>query len=265
MVCRLGTTMSGTPLVLTVDVEGDVASDRFDCVDTLASVLDTLCLPATLFVTPAVVRRRTAVVREWVDGGHAVGLHVHPGRLGGDSDWLGTYDQDAVESFLKQGESAFEDHLGFTPRLFRAGRWSYSSAVHAALGARGFTADASYRPGGRCDPYADEGVTEFPMTVLGNAALRRLLRSRGVDGFPLHADAFLRTLPRAGALYGATRLAVASDRPYVMVSLHDYDLADETVRRRTIRYLAGLSERCYPETLRSRPELTPRSNVPANR
>jgi peptidoglycan/xylan/chitin deacetylase (PgdA/CDA1 family) len=237
------------PLLVTVDVEGIVDQGSFESVDVLASSLDALGLPATLFVTPAVVEHRPAIVREWVAGDHAVGLHVHPGRLGGDSDWLETYDLADLVTFLDRGVAVFEDELGFTPTSFRGGRWSFSETLLAALDDRGFTVDATHRPGGRLDAYRYAGVTEYPMTVVGNPVFRFLLRRTGIDGLPLHADAFLETRPRAAALYAATTAVAASDRPYLMTSLHDYDIIDGTLRRRVERYLARLSEWCRPATL----------------
>jgi hypothetical protein len=50
--------MTEPPLLITVDVEGIIEEDDFRSVSTLASFLETLRLPATLFVTPDVARRR---------------------------------------------------------------------------------------------------------------------------------------------------------------------------------------------------------------
>jgi peptidoglycan/xylan/chitin deacetylase (PgdA/CDA1 family) len=241
--------MTRPPVAITVDVEGVIESNDFHSVHLLDSVLETLGEPVTLFVTPAVVREKTETVADWVDGPHDVGLHVHPSRLGGDSDWLAAYDAPAIQSFLERGRSVFEDRLEFTPTLFRAGRWSFSPAVLEGLNAVEFTADASHRPAGRHEPYNYLNVTEYPMTVVGNEVSRYLLRSKGVDGVPLHADAFLRTRAGAGVLYPVTALVLTTNRPYVMVSLHDYDLVDETTRRRIVGYLSRISTVCQTERI----------------
>lgn len=241
--------MTRPPLALTVDVEGVVESNDFTSVRELDSVLETLSLPASLFVTPAVIEQCTEIVAGWLDGPHTVGLHLHPGRFGGDSDWLATYEQSAIETFLGRGAQVFERHLGTVPTCFRAGRWSFSGRLLAALAAAGFEADASHRPGGRCDVYTRHGVTEFPMTVVGHPLLRYVLRSTGLDGIPLHTDLLLKPGHRAPALYIATAAAARSERPYVMVSLHDYDLMDDTLRQRIVRYVARLADWCRPVTL----------------
>lgn len=241
--------MTESSLLITVDVEGLVEEGSFESVRTLETFLETLGLPATLFVTPAVVSARPDTVAAWVEAGHSVGLHVHPARFGGDSDWLETYEQFEIEEFLTRGRTVFEDSIGHEPMLFRAGRWSFSHTVLAALDATGFDVDASHRPGGRRDPYAHGGVAEYPMTVVGNPLLELLLRPTGIDGMPLHADAFLQTRPRAVALYAATAIAMRTTRPYVMVSLHDYDLSAPRVRNRIMRYLARLAEWRRPTTL----------------
>jgi|GEM_PF-2889518 len=254
-----------TPLLVTVDVEGVVepgsggnatggtgesatdgtgeyaVDDR--SVDVLDSVLDAFALPATLFVTPAVVRRRTETVAAWREAGHALGLHVHPARLGGESDWLAAYDQSEIETFLSTGIGVFRDHLGTTPERFRAGRWSFSESLLRALSTQGIDTDATHRPGQVLGPYRRHGVTEFPMSVYGHPVVRAGLRASpwDLDGFPLHADATLGPVPRRLALYVAT-WRVAAAAPYVMVSVHDYDLVDRRMRRQFERYVARLSE-----------------------
>jgi len=252
--------MTRPPLALTVDVEGVVESDDFTSVRRLDSVLETLSLPASLFVTPAVVTACPDVVRGWIEGPHAVGLHLHPGRFGGDSDWLATYDQSTIEAFLDRGTRVFERHLGVAPTCFRAGRWSFSEPLLAALSATGFDADASHRPGGRRGIYDSHGVTEFPMTVVGHPLLRYALRSTGLDGIPLHMDLLLKPRHRSPALYVATAIAAGAERPYLMLSLHDYDLMDDTLRRRVVRYVARLADWCRSETIE-----TLRPSVATNR
>jgi peptidoglycan/xylan/chitin deacetylase (PgdA/CDA1 family) len=246
--------MTPPSLAVTVDVEGVVEEGNFGSVATLDAFLAEVGVPATLFVTPAVIRERTEAVRGWIEGPHAVGLHLHPGRFGGDSDWLASYERHEIESFLERGKAVFEERFDEEPRLFRAGRWSFSERLLVALDASGFEIDASHRPDGRRAPYAYGGLTEYPMTVLSNPALRLLLRPTGVDGFALHTDAFLRNRPGTAALYTATGIAAASGRPYLMVSFHDYDLVDDARRRRTKTYLGRLAARCRPRTV---PELSP--------
>jgi len=251
--------MSRPPLAITVDVEGVVEEKGLSSVVTLASFLDTLDLPVTLFVTPEVASTHSEIVDGWIKENHTVGLHIHPGRFGGDSDWLGTYEQSEIETFLRRGQTIIADRVGFEPTFFRAGRWSFSEQLLAALDAQGFEADASHRPGKRCDAYTYRGITEYPMTVVGNPLLELLLRPTGIEGIPLHADAFLRSQLGATTLYITTALTVASDSPYVMVSFHDYDLVDDDLRQRIAQYLARLVEWCHPLTLeaysREKPDL----------
>ena len=231
------------PLLVTVDVEGIVEEeDDFRSVERLASLLETLSIPVTLFVTPTVAINRPETVAGWVDAGHAVGLHVHPARLGGDSDWLATYDKSDIKTFLGRGQDALRDHVGLEPVLFRAGRWSHSRTLLAALDEQGIESDASQRSASRRSMYRYRGVTEYPMTVFENSILRYVLRPYGIDGLPLHPDAFLGSYALALSLYAATIREVLSDRSYVMVSFHDYDLVDEVLRRRVTRYLTRVTD-----------------------
>lgn len=249
-------------LAVTVDVEGSPRPDGdpterdYECVATLDELLSTLAVPATLFVTPTVVEQRPDTVAGWRADGHAVGLHVHPGRMGGDSDWLPDYDQSTIESFLGEGADTFRDHLGDRPTLFRAGRWGFSESVLRALGVTGFVADASLRPSRPRDPYRQFGVTEFPMTVYGNALVAAGLRPFGPDAVALHADAYLTTLPRRLLFRAVTWRLSGLELPYLMVSLHDYDLRDRELCERIATYLRDLRDRrdTVPVTL---PELTP--------
>lgn len=237
------------PLLITVDVEGIVDEDDFSSVEVLADLLDGLQLPSTLFVTPEVIKRRPSTVSNWIAGKHTVGLHVHPSRLGGDSDSLGKYDKPAISSFLERGRGAFESHLGHVPTGFRAGRWSFSESLLAALAETGFQWDASFRPPTVAGPYVQHDLVEYPMSVYENLFIKRLLQSRGIDGIPLHADAFSRTTARSLLLYAATYGVVRALPEYVMISFHDYDLADPTVRERIERYVARLTEWMRPTTL----------------
>ena len=225
------------PLVITVDVEGLVDSGRFHSVDRLAALLEDTEIPATLFVTPSVVENKPETVADWIKGHHQVALHVHPGRLGGDSDWLETYERSAIATFLKRGIDTFEAVLGTSPEGFRAGRWSFSEAVLKACDDVEIEWDASHRPETRLDPYTRYGTEEFPMSVYSNSLLRVFLRPYGIDGIPLHADGFSKSRLRSFALSIATRLLSLGDSPYLMISFHDYDLAASQLRNRIEHYL----------------------------
>lgn len=249
--------MSEQPLLVTVDVEGVVSTGSYESVDELDELVRTLDVPVTLFVTPAVVRNRTGKVRSWVESEHAVGLHLHPGRMGGDSDWLATYDESAIRRFLREGRNTFAEQLDFRPSLFRAGRWSFSESLLRALAAEGFERDASHRPAVRRDPYESYGVTEFPMTVVGNTFTHLAFRRFGIDGVPLHADGFGQTLPRYVMLLGATAIVRATDRPYLMVSFHDYDLVSADIYGRIERYLKNLCRKQRATTVPDLPVVKP--------
>lgn len=243
--------MSYKPLLITIDVEGIANENNFWSVDRLAELVETLSVPISFFVTPAVARNRSGTISAWLDNGHEVGLHVHPSRFGGESDFLGEYDAPAVAEFLSRGTDVFEKQLNHEPVGFRSGRWSFSNSILEALIGTGFEYDASYRPSGPCDPYVHGDILELPMSVYGNRVVELLLSRYEINGIPLHADAFLRNAVRTVPFYGVTRLVARQDRPYVMVSLHDYDLCRPDVRDRVQRYLARLTEWLPPETLRT--------------
>jgi len=230
------------PLLITVDVEGVVEEDDFRSVDRLASLLETFEIPVTLFVTPAVTINRPEVIARWIGGDHAVGLHIHPARLGGDSDWLATYSKSSIRTFICRGQDVFSDSVGIEPTLFRAGRWSFSQTLLAALDEQGIECDASQRSAKKRSAYTLGNVTEYPMTVFGSSIVRYILRPYGIDGVPLHPDAFLKSHSLALPLYTATAREILSDRPYVMVSFHDYDLVDGVLHRRLTRYLSRVTD-----------------------
>lgn len=238
-----------TPLLITVDVEGAVDSGSYHTVDLLAETLSDLALPTTLFVTPEVIRERTSTIEQWISDGHAVGLHIHPDRLGGENVWLGQYCQDAIESFLSQGVDIFESNLGERPRLFRAGRWSFSETLLRALAVMGFEYDASHRPIKQHEPYRSHGIVEFPLTVYGSWFFRNQFLPWDVETLPLSIDALLRSTPRSIACYATTWRILATDPSYLMVGFHDYDLSASSVRRRVERYLARVSEFTKPASL----------------
>jgi len=206
----------------------------------LNDLLTTIGVPATMFVTPSVVEQRTVTITDWMADQHQIGLHIHPARLGGDSDWLETYEKSQISAFLESGIETFEEYLGEAPAGFRAGRWSFNEDVLAACGDAGIEWDASQRCPGRLDPYVDHGTWEFPMSVYSDPLVRCFLRPYGIDGVPLHVDGFIESRFRSLLLAFASKRIAASDAPYIMVSLHDYDLVDQTIRQRIQRYLTRL-------------------------
>lgn len=236
-------------LLVTVDVEGRRRSsastaDRYEPVSVLDSVLSDLGIETTLFVTPDVVENRPRAVREWRRAGHTVGLHVHPSRMSGGSDWLTDYDGDAIDRFVTRGCETFEAHLGFVPTHFRAGRWEYSETLLAVLGDHGFDRDASLVPDRPRDPYERHGVEELPLTTYANPLVRPLLRFWDAESIPLYADWFLPRTPLIPGFYAVTYRLLHSSRPYLMTAFHDYDLLAH--RNRIRGYLSWLSERTTP-------------------
>jgi peptidoglycan/xylan/chitin deacetylase (PgdA/CDA1 family) len=239
-------------LFVTVDVEGRTREDGmvvYDPVDRFDDHLASLPCRASLFVTPDVVEHRTETVAGWLEAGHAVGLHVHPTRLTGGSDWLDEYDCGAIQEMLGQGVSVFDDHLGHRPTAFRAGRWAYSDRLLDALDAMEFEVDSSLRPTEPTTPYRRGSVTEYPLTVYANPIVRALLTPFDIDAVGLHADAFLRTGPRAVLFRALTRWLAKSQRDYLMVAYHDYDVVGDKLERRISEYVAWLHNRASPTTL----------------
>jgi len=237
------------PFLITVDVEGAIDSGSYYTVNLLAETLSDLALPATLFITPDVIREQTSTVRQWITDGHTVGLHIHPERLGGDDVWLGQYSQHAIESFLGQGTDVFESYLGDHPRFFRAGRWSFSKRLLRALATTDIKYDASYRPLKQHEPYRSRGIVEFPLSVYGHRLFRTQFFPWDVETLPLSIDALLQSTPRSLACYTATWRILTTEPSYLMIGFHDYDLSSPPVRRRIERYLARVSEFTEPVSL----------------
>lgn len=236
--------------LLTVDVEGGSDPNVYRSVDILERFLDEMGIPATLFVTPDVVENRPETVAKWLDQSHSVGLHIHPERIGpDDSDWLAEYDEESIEEMVAIGCETFADHLGFEPVQFRAGRWEYSGQLLRALRSQGFKHDASLRPDSRRDPYEQSGVKEIPMTVYDSAVVRQLLRPWTLDSIPLHADGFLTNRAFIPGFYAVTWRLLHADTPYLMTSLHDYDVESPTMRTRLEQYLSHVFSRASPTVI----------------
>jgi len=239
------------PLAVTVDVEGRTRPDGtvdYEAVDRAASHVDGASCPLTLFVTPDVVEHRPGPVASWIDGPHDVGLHLHPGRLTGGSDRLDEYDRGEIAALLDRGVDRFEETLGYAPTAFRAGRWAYSERLLVALGECGFEVDASLRPSTPTAPYRHGTVAEYPLTVYANRAVSLLLSPFGVGAVGLHADAYLRTRPRAVAFRALTRWLLRENRPYLMIAYHDYDLGGR-LGERIGRYVDRLVDALDPATI----------------
>jgi hypothetical protein len=138
-----------------------------------------------------------------------------------------------------------------TPTSFRAGRWEYSEQLLAALKAQGFERDASLKPDQGMAPYSRSGIDEYPLTIYSNVLIRSLTKPLDFEGVPMHADAFLGNAVTTGGFYGVTWQLTRSNRPYVMVSYHDYDLLHHPVRNRLGQYQRFLAGRTEPTTLES--------------
>ena len=86
-------------------------------------------------------------------------------------------------------------------------------------------------------------MTEYPLTVYENAFVRALLRPFDIDAVGLHADAFLRTGPRAVLFRTLTRWLTRSHRDYLMIAYHDYDVMGDELEPRISDYVAWLCDR----------------------
>jgi hypothetical protein len=239
-------------LFVTVDVEGRTQDDGtvvYDPVDRFDEHLATLPCLVSLFVTPDVVEHRTETVTRWLDAGHTVGLHVHPMRLTGGSDWLDEYDQEVIEDLLDRGVTVFEDRLDHYPTVFRAGRWAYSDRLLDSLDAMGFELDSSLRPAQAMSPYRHGSVMEYPLTVYANPALKMLLAPFDISVVGLHADALLQTRPRSMLFNVVTHRLLQSNRPYLMAAYHDYDVVSREMDSRIRAYVDWLCDRTEPTTV----------------
>jgi len=241
--------------VITIDVEGTSSSshqpqNKYDSIRVVERFIAMVEVPVTMFITPDVVEQCTGTVRKWLDMDTTVGLHIHPSRFdGGASDRLTEYGRDAIEEFLIQGSEVFQTLLDTKPTCFRAGRWEYSEELLEALHAQGFEIDASLKPETAAEPYSLAGITELPLTVYSNAAIRMISKTVNFSGIPMHADAFLKNFFLTCGFFGVTWRLVRSDRSYIMVSFHDYDLLNGLIRKRLPWYLWYLVRETQPRTI----------------
>lgn len=236
--------------LITIDVEGSSGPDRYDSVRRLDDVLRKINKPTTLFVTPDVVQTNPELMKNWREDGHSLGLHTHPSRHPeGDSDWLTDYSTAEIEQFLDRGCSVFNYHLDMRPIAFRAGRWEYSEELLQALSTNGFKWDSSLRQNRHHDPFSHHGVNELPMTVYSNHLIRILLKPWGATRIPLHADGFLSPSYIVPGFYAITYRLIHSNRDYLMISFHDYDILEETLRQRIEHYITFVADRTSITTI----------------
>ena len=235
-------------LLVTIDIEGN--SGEYECVNDLYSMLNEIDFGCTLFVTPDVVKNRTELVEDWIKDDHEVGLHIHPRRMTGGSDWLTEYKENEIEDMVINGTLVFEDELSYTPDIFRAGRWAYSNPMLKALGSQGYSIDASLRPREETNPYRRYGVKEVPHTVYSNVAVKAALKPFTVESIPFHADGWLSKsrLPRL-FFHSVTLRKTASQPDYFMTSFHDYDVEATTLRDRITSYIKKLKRKATPITI----------------
>ena len=167
-----------TRVVITVDTEGGFvgagerrvwqgsAPDAFQgYVDGLrhaCAVFAKHDVRATFFVAPhglsatgetrRAVDHALAAVR---DGGHEIGLHLHPSsdravraRVGGRYDATAARIPSAARrALVAAGRDLLAEATGVTPRSFRWGNWALDAESAVDVAAEGFTVDASAVPG----------------------------------------------------------------------------------------------------------------------
>lgn len=235
--------------LVTIDVEGHPDNRTYDSIDLLDQLLDGLSVPTTLFVTPDVVRARPERVGRWMDGPHAVGMHVHPERLGGQSPLLSEYGESEIAAMLQKSLATFEETLGVRPAHFRAGRWEYSEQLLVALDQVGIDRDASLVPDYPKEPYSRGDVLELPLSVYSNPLVEKFTRYWDTTRIPLWADWFLPKKRLLPGFYAVTWRILKSDRRYVMTALHDYDILAASMWGRTRQYIEFLTSRTVPATV----------------
>lgn len=245
--------------IITVDVEGDQGTDTYEAVAAFDEFQAMLEVPLTMFVTPDVVANDPERVLRWHSNGHMVGLHIHPDRLTGGSDFMTDYGKEAIVEMLKEACAVFEEFLEFTPKYFRAGRWEFSKALIRALSELGFHADASLVPSMARSQSDIEGITEYPLTIYRNVVTPLLLSFWETKSIPLYADWFLPKIWSIPGFYAVTWQLLRSQREYVMTAFHDYDVISSTMQRRMHRYIRFLTKRSEVLTLQQfeRPPDTP--------
>jgi len=228
--------------IITIDVEGSLNSNGYSCVENLDNLLKITNIQATLFVTPDVIDHNKDIIKEWKDENHTIGLHIHPARLTGRSDWLTEYSKSEVRDMIRRGIDTFETNIEAHPRVFRAGRWEYSEELLEVLSDFGFDADASLVPVSCRPPYQVDNVTELPLTTYQNWLTPVLLRHRGKRSVPLYADWFFPKPHYIPGFYFMTWRLLHSDNDYVMTAFHDYDLETPEFTDRVERYIEFLDK-----------------------
>lgn len=237
-------------LLITVDVEGSDQHDIYSCVETLDELMNGYNDLFTLFVTPDIVKAKTNLVEKWLQAEHEIGLHLHPSRITEGSDRLTNYGTNEIEDLIIQGTEEFEDNLGYTPQIFRAGSWEFSENLLIALNNQGYERDASLRPSTYTEPFCQSGVKEIPITVYQNRLVSLALKPWNIESIPLHADQWLSYGIFIPGFYLITRRLMYSDKPYLMVSIHDYDLSSDIVENRIRDYFSYLTNRMSTTTLK---------------
>jgi len=112
----------------------------------LAEVLEKEGWRGTFFVIPTDIEAHPAMYRELDEGGHEVGLHIHPAAQGYE-EFLGVYDAQSQHKILKEAADRFAQVMGYFPETICPGYYSANDDTFGVLTNLGFKHGVCSCPG----------------------------------------------------------------------------------------------------------------------
>lgn len=192
-------------LIITVDVESDYGTGKFECLERGRDVLQFLQHELgifTAFCEGNLLRIHHPVIENLLKAGGEVELHCNDHHRNGPDD---------VGAF-KKGLESYQAYFGCLPKGYRAGNYRMTAALFEAVQKEGLAWDSSLLPVFDSRDYrvpfvANEGVVEFPATVLFGA-------------YPFCMSYYSLVYP---ALCGMTK-TIVRNLDYVNFTIHFHDL-----------------------------------------
>jgi len=112
----------------------------------LAEVLEGQGWGGTFFVIPTDIEAHPAMYRQLDEGGHEVGLHVHPAAQGYE-EFLGVYDAQMQHDIIKEAADRFAQVMGYLPETICPGYYSANDDTFGVLVKLGFRHGVCSCPG----------------------------------------------------------------------------------------------------------------------
>lgn len=224
--------------LITVDVEPDFPSGKYEGIKELDKFLDLFNHPLTLFITPDIFQKFPNIIEKWSIR-NEIGYHLHPFYLGyKESDYLNYYKEEKQKEMFKKGLEIINKTYDLKKiKSFRTGRFAYSEYLFQILEEFGFTHDSSIKPDALSDNKIKkiENIIEIPPTIWTLFPLKILykLGFLNTGGFIFYEGTLKRWYWKA--LYIASHCLSQID--CFVFAFHPYDLLNLNLKNRIKNFI----------------------------